>query len=44
MVIKKETGDREIRLIASQDKSKESIQEIVKSIKDIWEDKTKFEK
>ena len=44
MVIKKETGDREIRLIASQDKSKESIQEIVKSFKDICEDKTKFEK
>lgn len=43
MVIKKETGDREIRLIASQDRSKESIQEIVKSFKDICEDKTKFE-
>lgn len=44
MVIKKENEDREIRLIAGRDKSKESIQEIVKSFKDICEDKTKFEK
>ena len=44
MVIKKEEkSDREIRLIASRDRLKESIQEIVGSFKDICENKEKFD-
>ena len=42
MVIKKEEGDREIRLIASRDRLKESTQEIVRSFKEICENKEKF--
>lgn len=43
MVIKKEEGDREIRLIAGRDRLKESTQEIVRSFKDICENKEKFD-
>lgn len=39
MVIKKEEGDREIRLIAGRDRLKESTQELVRSFKDICENK-----
>ena len=44
MVIKKEEGDREIRLIASRDRLKESTQELVRSFKEICENKEKFDK
>ena len=43
MVIKKEEGDREIRLIAGRDRLKESTQELVRSFKDICENKEKFD-
>lgn len=43
MVIKKEEGDREIRLIASRDRLKESTQELVRSFKEICENKEKFD-
>lgn len=42
MVIKKENEDREIRLIAGQDRLKESTQEITRSFLKICENKTKF--
>lgn len=44
MVIKKEEGDREIRLIASRDRLKESTQELVRSFKEIYDDNAKFDK
>ena len=44
MVIKKEEGDREIRLIAGRDRLKESTQEIVMSFKDICDDNETFDK
>ena len=43
MVIKKEEGDREIRLIAGRDRLKESTQELVRSFNDICENKEKFD-
>lgn len=43
MVIKKEEGDREIRLIAGRDRLKESTQELVRSFKDICKNKEKFD-
>lgn len=43
MVIKKEEGDREIRLIAARDRLKESTQELVRSFNDICENKEKFD-
>lgn len=43
MVIKKEEGDREIRLIAVRDRLKESTQELVRSFNDICENKEKFD-
>lgn len=43
MIIKKEEGDREIRLIAGRDRLKESTQELVRSFKDICENKEKFD-
>ena len=43
MVIKKEEGDREIRLIAGRDRLKESTQEFVRSFNDICENKEKFD-
>lgn len=43
MVIKKEEGDREIRLIADRDRLKESTQELVRSFNDICENKEKFD-
>lgn len=43
MVIKKEEGDREIRLIAGRDGLKESTQELVRSFNDICENKEKFD-
>ena len=43
MVIKKETGDREIRLIAGCDRLKESTQEITRSFLKICKNKTKFD-
>ena len=44
VITKEEKSDREIRLIASRDRLKESTQEIVRSFKDICDDKTKFNK
>lgn len=44
MVIKREEGDREIRLIAGRDRLKESTQEIVRSFKEIYDDNAKFDK
>ena len=44
MVIKKEEGDREIRLIASRDRLRESTQELVRSFKEIYDDNAKFDK
>lgn len=44
MVIKKEEGDREIRLIAGRDRLKESTQELVRSFKDICDDNETFDK
>lgn len=44
VITKEEKSDREIRLIASRDRLKESTQEIVRSFKDICNDKTKFNK
>ena len=44
MVIKKEEGDREIRLIAGRDRLKESTREIAKSLKEIYDDNAKFDK
>lgn len=43
MVIKKEEGDLEIRLIAGRDRLKESTQELVRSFKDICKNKEKFD-
>ena len=43
VITKEEKSDREIRLIASRDRLKESIQEIVGSFKDICENKEKFD-
>lgn len=43
MVIKKEEGDREIRLITGRDRLKESTQELVRSFNDICENKEKFD-
>lgn len=43
MVIEKEEGDREIRLIAGRDRLKESTQELVRSFKDICKNKEKFD-
>lgn len=43
VITKEEKSDREIRLIASQDRLKESTQEIVMSFKDICNNKTKFD-
>lgn len=43
MVIKKEEGDREIRLIAGRDRLKESTRELVRSFKDICKNKEKFD-
>ena len=44
MVIKKEEGDREIRLIAGRDRLKESTQELVRSFNDICDDNETFYK
>mgnify|MGYP000444919423 FL=1 len=43
VITKEEKSDREIRLIASRDRLKESTQEIVGSFKDICENKEKFD-
>ena len=43
VITKEEKSDREIRLIASRDRLKESIQEIVGSFKDICKNKEKFD-
>ena len=43
VITKEEKSDREIRLIASRDRLKESTQEIVRSFKDICENKEKFD-
>lgn len=44
MVITKEEGDREIRLIAGRDRLKESTREIVRSFKDICDGNETFDK
>ena len=44
VITKEEKSDREIRLIASRDRLKESTQEIVGSFKGICENKEKFDK
>lgn len=44
MVIKKEEGDREIRLTIGCDRLKESAQKIAKSLKEISDDNEKFDK
>lgn len=44
MVIKREEGDREIRLIAGRDRLKESTREIVRSFKEIYDGNETFDK